>query len=219
MGRYVVASEDIKTGEILAVEHPYASVIKRQSNCGHCGTSSDQIYACDECQTIYCSLKCLEKAKIYHQYECAILLPLLDLVDFWLPLRMVTQRSLQQVINDTKLKKAEIYKTDDYYNVSQLVQHEHKRSPDVMLHKSLIVTFFVQLLKKTGYFGCVNGNIGLSNDEIFIGELLFLYIEISKCNSHAIYTMHDGNDYKNCGVGLYPTVSLFNHSCDPSVEK
>lgn len=214
MGRHVVAMDDIKTGEIIAVEVPYASVIENKTNCAHCAISTNQIYACFKCQEIYCSLLCLENAKVYHEYECSISSALFtdNLGYVRLALRMVTQRPLAEIIQNT----------DDYYNVNELIQHEDAPESEEMLQVTFTAVFLLKLLKTTNYFTSKTKNKELTKEEVMIGELFLKYLKILRHNAHAIREMQNYKMAENSveiGVGLYPTIALFNHSCDPSVIK
>lgn len=65
----------------------------------------------------------------------------------------------------------------------------------------------------------------LSLEEIYVGSLLLRNLQILQFNAHEIseLEMHDGkldNSKSNfIGGGLYPTLSLFNHSCDPGIVR
>lgn len=66
----------------------------------------------------------------------------------------------------------------------------------------------------------------LSEEEFQIGELLLSLLQILQFNAHEIYeTRHSANHRFQTakpayiGVGLYPTVALFNHDCYPAVMR
>lgn len=242
LGRYVVAKDDFQAGEIVGVEKAYAAVLNSniyRTNCGYCAISTNQVFACPKCcQVVYCNMQCLEKAKIYHQHECSILLTLYDAdvsVNNLLALRMITQRPLEQVIKEDTYAKEErnvvIYKTEDYYNVNRLVRHEDVRDPEELLHLTIMAAFLLNLLKTTDYFSKKSENNELTDDEILVGGLLLRYLQILQYNAHEIFELKNADfpqrkitsgepiNYQTGGVGagLYPTLALLNHSCDPSV--
>ncbi|RZC39061.1 SET, TPR 11, and/or zf-MYND domain containing protein, partial [Asbolus verrucosus] len=83
-GGYVVATRDIEIGEVISVERPYCSVVfpnDRLNYCHHCLKLCYNMIPCKCCtQALFCSEKCKEKArKLYHDYECPILLTLSSL--------------------------------------------------------------------------------------------------------------------------------------------
>ena len=85
----------------------------------------------------------------------------------------------------------------------------------------------------------------LSDDEAFIGTLLFHFLEVLQFNAHEVAqfemiarSVPDRYQYKeDCltfclcrdkeegaksvfiGAAVYPTLAMFNHSCDPSIVR
>lgn len=77
----VVASRDIKVGEVLVVEKPYMTFQRENyfyTHCSYCGLSFFTGIPCDHCvNAIFCSQKCKTSAwKEYHDVEC----PVIDLL-------------------------------------------------------------------------------------------------------------------------------------------
>lgn len=83
---------------------------------------------------------------------------------------------------------------------------------------AILAEFFIALLEKTDYFkGSTDPDIKLK-----LGAVTLRNLQILQFNSHTIYETerYNGITEKEAtaiGVGLYPSVCLFNHSCDPSV--
>ncbi|XP_017778720.1 PREDICTED: SET and MYND domain-containing protein 4-like [Nicrophorus vespilloides] len=230
LGRFIVAKDDIKAGEIVAVEEPFVSVVNGSTyrmNCAYCLISTNQPVACELCsQVCFCSLACKQSAS-FHKVECKMLLTLYDIeasVNCLMALRMITKKDLDAHLKEAKELKKErnvvIYKTTDYYNVTQLVSHWETRSFEDFLHYSLISTFLLRLLKMSGYFGETD-DASLTEDEAYIGSLILKNLQILQFNAHEISELNNDvdGDYKteSVGAGLYPTLALFNHSCNPSV--
>ncbi|CAH2035098.1 unnamed protein product, partial [Iphiclides podalirius] len=107
-GRFAVANEPVKTGNVLLIDSPYAACLLPDfygTNCLHCFKRLDD---CEECAPVwcpqcsevaFCSLKCRDIAiTTYHSYEC----PFLGLffgsgmsILSHIALRMVTQAGLE----------------------------------------------------------------------------------------------------------------------------
>lgn len=65
-----------------------------------------------------------------------------------------------------------------------------------------------------------------TEEEYNVGELLLLYLQMLQFNAHEIYETVYKEEHRfrtakalYIGVALYPTVSLFNHDCYPSVAR
>ncbi|KAL1116804.1 hypothetical protein AAG570_005274 [Ranatra chinensis] len=112
--------------------------------------------------------------------------------------------------------------------VHRLEGHTKEREPKDFLHRTLMALFLLRILKDSGYFGDnVNADSDkLSEDEIFVGGQLLRHMQVLQYNAHEIYetVMKSPNEFstsKTCyiGIGLYPTVALFNHECYPAVTR
>ncbi|XP_044013810.1 SET and MYND domain-containing protein 4-like [Aphidius gifuensis] len=77
-GRHVVATQDIKAGDVIGIQKPYASVVKmnvKYNVCWHCKKQTWTSIPCDTCsQVIFCSDDCKKQAQDnYHAIECLVL--------------------------------------------------------------------------------------------------------------------------------------------------
>lgn len=84
-------------------------------------------------------------------------------------------------------------------------------------------SFLAGCLKAAGYFDDAL-NIDDPDDVQFIGGLLLRNLQFIQFNSHEVFDLvktKKGNSSKTVfiGGGLYPTLALFNHSCDPSIVR
>jgi len=66
----------------------------------------------------------------------------------------------------------------------------------------------------------------LGADEIFIGSLLLRHLQLLQFNAHEIFEtcMEARNKFQGSknvyvGVGIYPTVAMFNHDCHPALAR
>ncbi|XP_044004071.1 SET and MYND domain-containing protein 4-like [Aphidius gifuensis] len=74
-GRHMVATRDIKPGELLGLQKPYARVVAdnmRYKLCWHCGKQTWSSILCNTCgEVVFCSAVCRDEAhKKYHNIEC-----------------------------------------------------------------------------------------------------------------------------------------------------
>lgn len=74
-GRHLVATQDIKPGEMIFIEKPYITcfnIKKPYLYCCHCLTIAWAGIPCDHCGWfVFCSEKCKEEAwTLYHDVEC-----------------------------------------------------------------------------------------------------------------------------------------------------
>jgi hypothetical protein len=66
----------------------------------------------------------------------------------------------------------------------------------------------------------------LTQDEVFVGGLLLHHLQLLQFNAHEISELRLESSGKLnsaqsvfLGGGLFPTLALFNHSCDPGIVR
>jgi hypothetical protein len=66
----------------------------------------------------------------------------------------------------------------------------------------------------------------LTQDEVFVGGLLLRHLQLLQFNAHEISELQLESPRKLnsarsvfLGGGLFPTLALFNHSCDPGIVR
>ncbi|XP_047035670.1 SET and MYND domain-containing protein 4 [Helicoverpa zea] len=163
-------------------------------------------------------------------------------------LRMITQRKKEyftSIIQDIDTKVSGPYKTDDYRNIYHLVAHEDKRSKLDFLHRTQMTAFFVKLLEVSGYFDgkprakpveveelkTLAVDDKYKEDVALFGGLILKNLQILKFNAHEVFELqcpkpkvdkniikHEGKSTFLAGA-VFPTLALFNHSCDPGVVR
>ena len=77
LGRHLIANRDIRAGEVVIIEKPYASSLNSKSistHCSHCFLRTWHSIPCNFCSNaLYCSDKCrIEAWEEYHDIECPI---------------------------------------------------------------------------------------------------------------------------------------------------
>ncbi|XP_030752090.1 SET and MYND domain-containing protein DDB_G0284059-like isoform X1 [Sitophilus oryzae] len=217
------------------------------TNCQNCLASVELAIACPNCSDIiFCSTHCSRMAtKTFHGIECGyqkVLFKNGASVNCLMALRIITQKPLKFFLDKrNKLKdymkdsckknvvRKKVYRSDDYDNLFFLCRNETLRIKEELVHYASIAISLVNILKLSGYFGDKKQDV-LSEDEIFIGALILRHLQILQFNAHELSELQNCNDdvnnndifvtgYENAaiGAGVYPTLAMFNHSCDPSV--
>lgn len=187
--------------------------------------------------------------KSYHAYECHILPLIWKSgcsIICHIALRMITERNLEyfhKIREELETKPSGIYRNDDYKNVYHLVGHESRRTKQDFLHRTQMAAFLVKLLEITGYFDGKPKSSTLDDIKSmaiaekykenmeFIGGLLLKNLQILQFNAHEVFELqcpkpavgknvikHEGKSMFLAGA-VFPTLALFNHSCDPGVVR
>ncbi|KZC10665.1 SET and MYND domain-containing protein 4 [Dufourea novaeangliae] len=200
--------------------------------------------ACNICCCVaYCSLRCRDADAKVHQNEC-VLLPTLwssnTSITCFLALRAVTQRPFDELIQlKDKLKTSKgrfdvtvhkPHRGQDFEAFYGMITHENERTTKDLFHRTYIAMWLLRLLKKGPYFP---ENVKTpdtveakpSEGELYIGGLILHSLMLLQFNAHEISELTMSRSDKTLskaksifiGGGLYPTVSLFNHSCNPGI--
>ncbi|OWR44094.1 hypothetical protein KGM_213148 [Danaus plexippus plexippus] len=163
-------------------------------------------------------------------------------------LRMITQNSkdyFMKIMQDLKEKPTGPYKTEDYRNIYHLVSHENKRTKQDILHRTEMAIFLLKLLEISGYFNGSPRKISIPIDELktmaldeqciddaaSFGCLILKNLQVLQFNAHEVFEIQclkpkDGTRFlkhegKSVFIGgaVYPTLALFNHSCEPGIVR
>ncbi|XP_055544486.1 SET and MYND domain-containing protein 4 [Wyeomyia smithii] len=230
-GRFARTKSDLKPNTILLLEKPHVSVLLEEYSLSHCSNCFKRVtvpICCSQCSdVIFCSEECEKMATTtYHQYECGFL-PI-----FWksgasitchMALRIITQKTeeyflkLRPELQNLESGTFDKLPIDDYRRVYQLVTHEKTRSPEDFFQRTLMATLLNACLVLGGYYKT-------KDSESFIGGLLLHNLQFLQFNAHEISELQRENERDIgksvfIGGGLYPTLALFNHSCEPGVTR
>ena len=235
-GRYAVASEDIKAGEIILVEKPFASLCLPdcfETHCYLCLTRFIIGHPCRNCSTIlYCSTDCEKKSWTdSHQYECNFLNVLTqdDIGLGHLALRVVLKNSFVQLkkfykrfdSNEFGLNEKGLYSSDDYFCLYSLVGNSNLRKLSDLFKRSVMAVFLAKILLSSGFVSDECEELTLT----IVASNLLKQIQMLPCNAHEISEAElasvdiASNELKEIGSAAYTSLSLLNHSCDPSVVR
>ena len=236
-GRYAVAKQDIKAGEIILVEEPFACLClpeRYSTHCYECLTRLKISYPCRSCSSIaYCSMECERKSwESFHCYECRYLnlLTLDDIGLGHLAMKVVLKNKFEELKNFNEiyqenknefgLDKEGNFDPRSYFCLFSLVGNSECRKLSDLFKRSIMSIFLAKVLQVTGYVP-INDEKAL---DIVAGHLL-KQIQMLPCNAHEVSEAQlTGNnlalnELKEIGSAAYPSLSLLNHSCDPSVVR
>ena len=241
-GRHAVAARDISAGEIILVEEPfsYVPVVEGyETNCFNCLDHLRLAYPCRQCSTVfYCCEQCEETCwTSYHQYECKHLniLSAGDIGLAFLAFRMIVKEGTERLqgfkerlshLDDVSVSmgvnEEGKYDSQDYLCCYQLMGHSDNRVLSDLFRRSLIAVYLAKI-----YLQIVEQLHGSFPKELIItiGGHLLKQIQMLPCNAHEISELEvDGQEVSNSltkeiGSAIYATLSLLNHSCDPSVVR
>eukprot|EP00111_Clytia_hemisphaerica_P004260 TCONS_00012164-protein len=237
-GRYAIADRDIKAGEIIIAEKPYALQCLSESfetHCYQCLTRFIVGYPCQCCSTVlYCSSECqLLSWKSSHQYECKYLQMLIndDIGLGHLAVKVILKNNLEELRNfksiytgrenDSGLNDQGVYDPQDYFCLYSLVGNSESRKLSDLFKRSIMAVFLCRILQNSGYLPSNSSE----EDLVIVAGHLLKQIQMLPCNAHEIseaqLTGDDlaSNELKEIGSAAYTTLSLLNHSCDPSVVR
>lgn len=115
----------------------------------------------------------------------------------------------------------------DYRRVYSLVTHDKERPIYSFLQYTFMATFLVKFLEANKYFDSdmiSKTDDARDEDKSFIGSLIIRNLQVLQFNSHEIFDLLKSNKTGDrqtvaIGAGLYTTLALFNHSCNPSIVR
>lgn len=238
-GRCAVALKDIHAGEVIVVEKAFSSVCLPESfenHCYNCLTRFIAGYPCKNCAAVlYCSSTCKEKNwELFHKYECCYLnIIIKDEVGLGhLALKMVVMVGVTELRNFEKRKERKdlkditglnednIFQPNDYFCVYSLTGNSQLRKPSDLFRRTLLAIYLSKILVKSGFV--ISSE---DNDVCLIATHLLKQIQMLPCNAHEVSELYmEGTEFaqadlQEIGSAAYTTLSLLNHSCDPSVVR
>ena len=237
-GRYAIADRDIKAGEVIITEKPFALQCLSESfetHCYECLTRFLVGYPCKCCSDVlYCSSKCQALSwESSHQYECKYLQMLIndDIGLGHLAVKVVLKNSFEELQkfnelyskreNDSGLNDKGVYDPQDYFCLYSLVGNSESRKLSDLFKRSIMAVFLCKILNKTGYLP----SNASKDDLVTVAGHLLKQIQMLPCNAHEVSEAQlkgddlASNELKEIGSAAYTTLSLLNHSCDPSVVR
>nr|CAD7589014.1 unnamed protein product [Timema genevievae] len=146
---------------------------------------------------------------------------------YFLDMREQLQHTLCPTLSQQEdaVYEPRVYQGSHYLSVYHLVRHHSHRSIDDWLQRTGMAVFLFRCLQVSGYFGEDSSLSGthLNPDHLMVGGLLLRHLQSLQFNAHEISELQLGDKGESksvfLGGGLYPTLALFNHSCNPGVTR
>lgn len=116
----------------------------------------------------------------------------------------------------------------DYRRVYCMVRHEKQRATYSFMEYAFMASFLVKFLAANHFFESddASGKTDdlCTDDKAFIGSLILRNLQILQFNSHEIFDLLKSSktgarQTVAIGAGLYTTLALLNHSCNPSIVR
>jgi len=145
-------------------------------------------------------------------------------------------------VPDNKFGIEDKYSSQDYSTLFNLCTHSERRDANDMYSKTVFACFLLRCLQEVGYFKSYTTEapgLKLTDAEALIGRLLKHFLDCIQFNTHTVETIYenrvvswdmetrlwksynrinvgDSAETNRIGGGVYPTMALVNHSCDPN---
>ncbi|XP_057728576.1 histone-lysine N-methyltransferase ASHR1 isoform X2 [Arachis stenosperma] len=198
-GRSLFVTKDFYPGEVIISQEPYVCVPNNnsvQKRCEGCFTTTN-LKKCSRCQVVwYCGTSCQKLEWKFHRLECEVLSRLdNDKKKYVTPsIRLMVKLYLRRKLQNEKIIPSTVM--DNYNLVEALVSH----MSDITKEQLLLYAQMANLV-----------NVILQWPEINIKEIAENFSKFA-CNAHTICD----SELRPLGTGLYPVISIINHSCLPN---
>nr|XP_015632311.1 histone-lysine N-methyltransferase ASHR1 isoform X3 [Oryza sativa Japonica Group] len=198
-GRGLFAARSFFPGEVVISQEPYASTpnkISVGSNCDNCFASRN-LRKCSVCRVAwYCGSACQREEWKLHQLECRAIAALTeDRKKMLTPtIRLMVRLVLRRKLQDDKAIPSS--GTDNYNLVDALESHISEVDKNQLVLYAQMANL-VQLI--------------LPSFELDLKEITHTFSKFA-CNAHTICDP----ELRPLGTGLYPVLSIINHSCVPN---
>ncbi|KAK3149596.1 hypothetical protein QOZ80_3AG0219600 [Eleusine coracana subsp. coracana] len=198
-GRGLVATRSFFPGEVIISQEPYTSTpnkISVGSACDHC-FSTGHLRKCSVCRVVwYCGSACQKEEWKLHQLECQAIAALTeDRKKMLTP----TIRLMVQLVLKRKMQNEKVIPSsgiDNYSLVDGLESHISKVDENQLV-------LYAQMANLV--------NLILPSLELDLKEIAHTFSKFS-CNAHTICDP----ELRPLGTGLFPIISIINHSCIPN---
>ncbi|XP_021748004.1 histone-lysine N-methyltransferase ASHR1-like isoform X2 [Chenopodium quinoa] len=198
-GRCLFTARKFSPGEIVISQQPYVSVPKDLSGASGCEVcfSSGKLKNCSACHFVsYCGSTCQKSDWMFHRVECQALSKLeKERLKYLTPsIRLMVKLYLRKKLQDEKVIPTTV--TDNYNLVEALVSHMSEID-----EKQLVL--YAQMANLVGVI--------LKWPSLKLKEVAENFSKLA-CNVHSICD----SELRPLGIGLYPVISIINHSCLPN---
>ncbi|XP_078413522.1 histone-lysine N-methyltransferase SMYD3 isoform X2 [Cetorhinus maximus] len=197
-GEGLKASRSVPPGQLLYSASPYTCIPSKKARgsvCEHCFSRAESLLRCSQCKMArYCNATCQKLAWADHKRECKCLRSIYPKVPT--DMTRLVARIIFKLLTGSPCSSEELYSVSDLQSNIKQMSEEMKGSLGQL---TVMLQFYIQEeIQDTSQLPP-----GLN--------LLHLFGQVT-CNC---FTISDG-EMQEIGVGLYPSMSLLNHSCDPN---
>lgn len=244
-GRHLITNRDLKPGDVIMVEKPFAPVIDLNAayqKCNNCLSSRFyNLIPCPECVgAMFCSRQCYQTSvKRSHKHECLIMEKLQkwfsdeSLVGLKLILLAIDAfpdlKELNDLAKDVNSSIENQFTFDftsaDAYTIFRticsLTTIENDRNTEDLFKKSQIAAVMYELLMQDKH---LRSNI--AGHESLIKELLYQFLQTTTINTFPMWSEKEivsksnpDSTISDFGIASYPLSSFLSHSCAPNVRK
>lgn len=194
-GRSLFTTRDFHPGDVIISQEPYVCV-PTQKRCDGC-FSTTNLSKCSRCQVVwYCGTPCQKSEWKLHRLECQALsrLDSNKRKSVTPSIRLMLKLYLRRKLQDQKIIPSTAM--DNYKLVEALVAH----MSDIKEEQLVLYAQMANLV-----------HLILQWPEINIKEIANFFSKFA-CNAHTVCD----SELRPLGTGLYPVVSIINHSCLPN---
>ncbi|PKA53505.1 Histone-lysine N-methyltransferase ASHR1 [Apostasia shenzhenica] len=199
-GRGLIAARDFSPGNVIISQEPFASSPSKfssGSSCDRCFTSSN-LRKCSGCRIVwYCGTGCQKLEWKLHRLECKAFAALSEDREKMLT---PTVRLMAKLVLRRKLQNDLTFGFTSYYHLCFIVHLSHQDMSDLDEKQLILYAQMANLVK-----------LVLPSLDIDLKEVAQNFSKIS-CNAHTICD----SELRPLGTGLYPIISIINHSCIPN---
>ncbi|KAI3972882.1 hypothetical protein MKX01_019540 [Papaver californicum] len=197
-GRCLISTRNFSPGEVIITQEPYVCVPNNssESKCDGCFKSVN-LKKCSACQVPwYCGSTCQKSEWKLHQLECQALAGLSKerRKSLTPSLRLMVRLYLKRKLQNERVFQTTA--TDNYNLVEALVDH----MSDIGEKQLVLYAQMANLV-----------NLILEWPNSTIKEIAQNFSKLA-CNAHTICD----SELRPLGTGLYPVISIINHSCSPN---
>ncbi|PWA47292.1 SET domain group 37 [Artemisia annua] len=198
-GRCLFTGRDFSPGDIVFSQEPYVSVPNKtsvESRCDWCFTSSN-VKRCSSCLVVwYCGSRCQKSDWKLHRLECQLLAHLEKnrLRSLTPSIRLLVKLYLRRKLQNEKVIPSTAM--DNYNLVKDLVSHISEVEETQRLLYAQMASLVSVILQWPG---------------LDIKEIAESFSKLA-CNAHTVCD----SELIPLGTGLYPVISIINHSCSPN---
>ncbi|KAI9106463.1 hypothetical protein K1719_021991 [Acacia pycnantha] len=198
-GRCLLATRDFYPGDVIISQEPYVCVPNNSSaetRCDGCFATS-KLKKCSGCQVVwYCGSTCQREEWKLHRLECEVLsrLEKNKRTSVTPSIRLMVKLYIRRKLQSEKVIPSTA--TDNYNLVEALVAH----MSDINEEQLVLYAQMANLV-----------SLILQWPEINIKEITEIFSKFA-CNAHTICD----SELRPLGTGLYPVISIINHSCLPN---